>query len=232
MSPRRFTAFAALCGTVILGASVAAGFAGFRSHVVENVTAPIQASRSISASTDAETVDVPQATAKGHDTVPAADVTIDELASLGSHPTPPSDTATERLAAEGEPGSVENDGRQATNSVETLDDCSMAEICVDHMAEADAPAMAMGSRSTSSAQRARRVWNDSVQAKSCGSGSMCMARSLGSGDRISIKILRTLRRWTAKNMPFTTVGQKRNLPHWKRVGLMSWQGTAIIAIIR
>ena len=104
MSPRRFTAFAALCGTVILGASVTAGFAGFRSHVVENVTAPIQASRSTSASTDAETVDVPQATAKGHDTVPAA---------------------------EGEPGSVENDGRQATNSVETLDDCSMAEICVD-----------------------------------------------------------------------------------------------------
>jgi hypothetical protein len=131
MSPGRFTAFAALCGTVILGASVAAGFAEFRSHVVENGTAPIQASRSTSASTGAETVDVPQATAKGHDTVPAADVTTDELASFGSHPTPPRETATERLAAEGEPVSVENDGRQATNSVETLDDCSMAEICVD-----------------------------------------------------------------------------------------------------
>ena len=80
MSLRRFTAFAA-CGIVILGASVAAGLAQFRSHVVENVTAPIQASRSTSVSTDAETADVPQATTRGNDAVPAADVAIDDFTS-------------------------------------------------------------------------------------------------------------------------------------------------------
>jgi hypothetical protein len=105
MSPWRFTAFAALCGTVILGA-VVAGFAG-SSHVVENVTPPIQAGRSTSASTDAETVDVPQAATRGHDAIPAADIAIEELTSPGSHPMPPGETATEHLAAEGELDSVE-----------------------------------------------------------------------------------------------------------------------------
>ena len=119
MSPRRFTAFVALCGTVILGASVAAGPAGFRSHVVENVTAPIHASWSTSASAGAETVAAPQAQTGRNDGVP------------DFHPTSPSETATEHLAAEGEPDSVENDGRQATNSVETLDKCSVVEICID-----------------------------------------------------------------------------------------------------
>jgi hypothetical protein len=157
----------ALCGTVILGASVAAGFAGFRSHVVENVTAPIQASRPTSASTDAETADVPQTTTRGHDAVVNSAMII------------------------------ANRSQPATK----------LRITARTMAEADAVAMATGWRSTSSAQRARRVWNDSVQAKSCGRGSMCMAGSLGSGDRISIKILRMLRRRTAKNMPFTEVRQ-------------------------
>ena len=128
MSPRRFTAFAALCGTVILGASVAAGLAQFRSHVVENVTAPIQASRSTSANADAETVDAPQATTTGNDGVPAAGVAIDDLTSPDSHSTPPGETPTEPLAAEGKPDSVENDGRQET---ETLDGCSIVEICID-----------------------------------------------------------------------------------------------------
>jgi hypothetical protein len=71
------------------------------------------------------------------------------------------------------------------------------------MAGAGVVAMATGSRLTSLAQWARRVWNDSVQAKSCGSGSMRTVRSLGSGDRISIKILRMSHRSTAKNMPIT-----------------------------
>src|SRR6516164_3187635 len=75
------------------------------------------------------------------------------------------------------------------------------------MAGAGVVAMATGSRLTSSAQWARRVWNDSAQAKNCGSGSMRTAGSLGSGDHISIEILHTLRRLMAKNIPTTAVGQ-------------------------
>ena len=131
MSPLRFTAFVALCGTVILGASVAAGLAGSHWYVVENVTAPIEVSRSTSASADAETVDAPQAQTRGNDGVPAADTAINDLTSPYSHPTSPSETATECLSAEGEPDSVENDRKQATNSVETLDKCSVVEICID-----------------------------------------------------------------------------------------------------
>ena len=130
MCPRGFAAVAASCGTVILGASVAAALAGFRSHLVEHVATPIQASRSTSVSADAETVDVFQATTRGNDGVPAGDVAFDDLASPDSHPTPPSETAIEHLAADNEPDSVENDGRQAANS-ETLDECSMTEICID-----------------------------------------------------------------------------------------------------
>ena len=130
MCPRGFAAVAASCGTVILGASVAAALAGFRSHLVENVATPIQASRSTSVSAAAETVDVFQATTRGNDGVPAGNLAIDDLASPDSHPTPPSETAIEHLAADNEPDSVENDGRQAANS-ETLDECSMTEICID-----------------------------------------------------------------------------------------------------
>jgi hypothetical protein len=39
------------------------------------------------------------------------------------------------------------------------------------------------------------------------------------GDRISIKILRTLRRSTAKEYPDHCGGPMRNVPHWKRIGL-------------
>jgi hypothetical protein len=130
MCPRRFAAVAASCGTVILGASAAATLAGFRSHLVENVATPIQANRSTSVSVDAETVDVPQATTRGNDGLSAGDVAIDGLVSPDSHPTPPSETAIQHPAADNEPDSAENDGRQAANS-ETLDECSMTEICID-----------------------------------------------------------------------------------------------------
>ena len=49
-----------------------------------------------------------------------------------------------------------------------------------------------------------------IRVKTCGIGSMRTAKSLGSGDRISIKIRRMLRRSTAKNTPITAVERTRN----------------------
>jgi hypothetical protein len=131
MSPWRFAAFPALCGTVVVAASVAAGLAGFGAHVVENVAAPIEASRSTSLSADAEPVDASHATTLDEDGVSAADAAIVDVASPDTHPATPTETQTEQVAAEGKSDPVENDGKQAANSVEILDECFVAEICID-----------------------------------------------------------------------------------------------------
>jgi hypothetical protein len=52
--------------------------------------------------------------------------------------------------------------------------------------------------------------------KTRGSGSIRTAKSLGSNDRTSIKILRMSGRSTAGNMPINAAGQMRNLRNWKR----------------
>jgi hypothetical protein len=136
MTPRRFTAFATLCGTVVLAASVAGGLAGLGSRVVKRLAAPIEANRPTEASRptfvsgDAETVDAPQATTSGKDLVAAADAAIGDVASLDSHPTP-STEATEGVTAEGKPNPVEDDGKRTASSVEALDRCSGEEICID-----------------------------------------------------------------------------------------------------
>ena len=49
-----------------------------------------------------------------------------------------------------------------------------------------------------------------IQAKVCGNGLTCTARSLELGDRILIKIQPMWHRSTAKNMPITAVGRIRN----------------------
>jgi hypothetical protein len=131
MSLWRFAAFPALCGTVVVAASVAAGLAGFGAHVVENVAAPIEASRSTSLSADAEPVDASRATTLDEDGVSAADVAIVDGASPDTHPATPTETQTEQVAAEGKSDPVENEGKQAANSVEILDECFVPEICID-----------------------------------------------------------------------------------------------------
>jgi hypothetical protein len=127
-NPRRLVA---LCGAVVLAASIAPGLAGFGPHVVENVAAPIEAGQSTSVSPDAEPVDAPQATTMDEDGVSAADMPIVDVASPDSHPAPPTETPTGQVASEGKSNPVENDGKQAANSFEILGECSMAEICID-----------------------------------------------------------------------------------------------------
>jgi hypothetical protein len=129
MTPR-FTALATLCGRVVLAACVAAGLAGLGSRVIKRVAAPIEASRPTFASVDSEAVDAPQTTVRGEDRVAAADGVIGDVASPDSHPTPPTE-ATERVAEEGKPDPVEGEGKQPASSVQTLDECSAAEVCID-----------------------------------------------------------------------------------------------------
>jgi hypothetical protein len=129
--PMAFAAFPALCGTVVVAASVAAGLAGFGSHVVENAAAPIEASRSTSLSADAEPVDASHTITLNEDRVSAADVAIVDVASPETHLATSTETRTEPVAAEGKSDPVENNGKQVANSVEILDECFVAEICID-----------------------------------------------------------------------------------------------------
>src|SRR5262249_34718118 len=127
MSPRAF-AILALCGMVVLAAGIVAGPAWVSSHVVETFAAPIGASPPTPISADAVTVDAQLATRDGD----GIDVAIlVGVASADSHPTPPTETATEQFAAETKPGSVESDGKQVASSVEVLDECAVAETCID-----------------------------------------------------------------------------------------------------
>ena len=128
MSPRAF-AILALCGMVVLVAGIVAGPAWVSSQVVETFAAPIGASPPTPISADAATVDVPQVATRGGDGI---DVSIlVGVASADSHPTPPTETATEQSAAETKPGSLESDGKQVASSAEALDECAVTETCID-----------------------------------------------------------------------------------------------------
>ena len=124
ISQRRFAALGVLCGTVVLAAAV--GLAGLGSRIVERLAASMKASPPTSVSVDAR--DAPQATTSGEDGV---DAVIGDVASRDSGPTPLTETATEQVAAESKPDSLENDTKQPASSIETVDECSASEICID-----------------------------------------------------------------------------------------------------
>jgi D-alanyl-D-alanine carboxypeptidase len=126
ISPRRFAALGVLCGTAVLAAAV--GLAGLGSQVVERLAASMKTSPPTSVRVDAKTVDAAQATTRGEDGVDAA---IGDIASRDTHPTPRGETATEQVAVQGTPASLENDVKQPASSSETLDECSASESCVD-----------------------------------------------------------------------------------------------------
>jgi hypothetical protein len=73
----------------------------------------------------------------------------------------------------------------SVSPLEAADECLAAQDCIDQYLWAT------------------RGPSDGVQASACGSGSTHTARNLGSADPISIKIRRTLRRSTVKNMPIS-----------------------------
>jgi hypothetical protein len=153
MNPRRFaTVAAAFCGTVVLAGWVVAWLAGFGSAGIENAGAvPIEVRRAASLTADAGLADAPQATAVDNAAVADADVAtaaesvtetatdttaasdkpesivvaaLPDSSQMLSPETPPVPTAST-------PDPVPNDAMEAVDSVEILDECLVADICID-----------------------------------------------------------------------------------------------------
>ncbi len=129
MSPRRLAAWAALCGTVVLASWGAAGLLDFDSPRIENTGAPIEGSRATFAIAGAEPIDTPQATAMGEDGVSVPDVAIIDAAFSDPRPMPRPETPSVQVATANTPDPVP--GKGAMSSVETPDECLVAEICID-----------------------------------------------------------------------------------------------------
>jgi hypothetical protein len=161
MNPRRTAKMAAaLCGTVVLAGWVVAWLAGFGSAGIQNTgPVPIEDGRAPSLGADAELADTPQATAIGNAAVANVDVatagsaigtaaevvatttdmtaTSDEPKSIieaalndSSQMLPP-ETPPVQVAIASTPDPVPNDARDALSSVEILDECLVADICID-----------------------------------------------------------------------------------------------------
>jgi hypothetical protein len=145
MNLRRFaTVAAASCGTVVLAGWVVAWLAGFGSAGIENAGAvPIQDRRATSLAADAALVVAPQATAMGNVAVADAGVaTATDTMTASDEPKPivvaslPDSSQmlppeTPPVTAASTPDPVPNDAKDAVDSVEILDECLVAEICID-----------------------------------------------------------------------------------------------------
>jgi hypothetical protein len=131
MSPRRLAVLATLCGTVVLAGWVAAGLLGFGSPRIENTGSPIEGSRATPATAGAEPIDASQATAMGEDGVSVTDVAIVDAALPGPRPMPPPETPAVQVASASTPDPVQDHTKEAMSSVETPDECLVAEICID-----------------------------------------------------------------------------------------------------
>jgi hypothetical protein len=155
MNPRRFaTVAAALCGTVVLAGWVVAWLVGFGSAGIENTGAvPIEDRRAPSLTADVEVADAPQAAAMGNAAVAKDDVAAaaesvtgtatdtpavsDEPKSIVEAALPDSsqmlapESPPVRVATASTPDLVPNDFREALSSIEILDECLVADSCVD-----------------------------------------------------------------------------------------------------
>jgi hypothetical protein len=153
MNPRRFATAMALCGTVVLAGWVVAWLTGFGSAGTENTGAvPIEDRRAPSLTADAELADAPQATAMNAAVANADVVTavesvtgtttdttaaLDEPESIVEAALPdssqmlPPETPPVQVATASTPDPVPNDTQEAVSSVEILDECLVADICID-----------------------------------------------------------------------------------------------------
>src|SRR6266850_4332067 len=153
MNPRRFAQVTtALCGTVGLAGWVVASLTGVGSVGIENAGA-VSIEDHPSPSLTAEVVDAPQATASGNITVASADVaavaesvtgtaadttaasdqpkSILEAALPDSSQVLPPETPPVQVATANTPDPVLNDAKEALNTIETLEECLVADICID-----------------------------------------------------------------------------------------------------
>jgi hypothetical protein len=143
MNPRRFaTVAAASCGTLVLAGWVVAWLAGLGSAGIENAGAvPIQDRRATSLAADAALAVAPQATAMGNaanagvatatDTMAASDEPKPIVVAALPDPSQMLPPETPPVTAASAPVPAPNDAKDAVDTVEILDECLVAEICID-----------------------------------------------------------------------------------------------------
>jgi hypothetical protein len=155
MNSRRFATVAvASCGTVVLAGWVAAWLAGFGSVGIAKTGAiPIEERRARRLSVGAEFANAPQATALGNTAVDSADEATAAEAVTGTAtdttaaadapeaivqaalPDPshmlPQETPPVQVATTNTSDPVASDAKEAVSSIEIIDECLVAEICID-----------------------------------------------------------------------------------------------------
>ena len=155
MNPRRFATVAVvLCPTVVLAGWVVAWLGGFGSAGIENTgPAPIVDRRASSLTADAEHANAPQATAIGNAAVGNADVARAAASATGmatdttaasdepqsnveagltdSSQRLPPETPPVQVATASTPDPVPNNAKDAVSSIEILDECPAADVCID-----------------------------------------------------------------------------------------------------
>jgi hypothetical protein len=122
MRLRRLAALAALCGAVVLAGWVAAGLLGFGSPRIEQAT---------SATAVAERIDAPQPTAMREDGVSVTAVAILGAALPEARSMPWPETPSVQVASASTPDPVQGYAKGVVSSLETPDECLVAEICID-----------------------------------------------------------------------------------------------------
>ena len=158
MNPRRFATGAAACGTLVLAGWVIAWLAGFGSANIENTGAvPIEDRRAASLAADVEFADAPQTIAMSNAAVVKVDLAkadvamaVESVTGTASDTTAVSDeqeliiwaalpnspqvlpqSPPVQMATASTPDPVPNDAKEATSSIEILDECLVADTCID-----------------------------------------------------------------------------------------------------
>jgi hypothetical protein len=139
----RFAILTAVCGTIVLASWVVVGFAGHESLRVENADAPpIRESIAFRS----EPVNAPQLPANDRTGVSSANVAmadqdppapamappaVVEATSPATSPMPSSEEPTLQVATAPTSNPVQQDAPEAIATLETLDECFVADICID-----------------------------------------------------------------------------------------------------
>jgi hypothetical protein len=130
MTPRRFATLAA-CGTVFAVWAVA-GLAGSATPGAENTdAAPIADGRATSITGYAAPANAPQAAAMDKADVSGADAAIAEVALPGASPEPPPEEPPVQVATLNTTDPLQNETRATVPTIEIVDECLVAEICIN-----------------------------------------------------------------------------------------------------
>jgi hypothetical protein len=138
MSPRRIAASAALCGTAVLTALIAARLAGFGVPGIENTAAPVEDGRAYVIAS-ADVVPAPQADSQPNDVPQAVATDGDSLAYAPTNggglpdprPTLPPETPPVQVAALSTPVPAQDQTKEAIISAGPADPCLGVEACID-----------------------------------------------------------------------------------------------------